>query len=501
MSKNAKIILICSIIGALAIGTIIVALVLGGKDSGKEETAVETGLDFFGGKKAEATEVVGNITGQVSTSEFPERKTEAATEAKTEKKTTEKKAERSTEQTTAAKKPEGAGTGGASTSEPEVASMLAEIIKSNKTGMEKYESVFKKDSVGIADLNKDGKKDILFVTADGYDYGNVYMFEEKNGKANLLCSQEQFDVNVASGTSYTFFLTKDGTLYSTAGIGDEDWTTTLYRYDVNSDGTLTKVLLVEINDRIKADYSGYETSYEKNGETISKEDYQKLESKLVDNVSSIVLGKGGAPEKLRQALDGLPDASQKSADALKKLKKQAESGDKDKDTDKSGSAGKSKKAKLPKDLPDCFLFCSGAGAWQTSLVLKSDGTFSGSYFDMDMGDGSEKYPGGTTYISEFRGSFKNIKKLDDYTYRMELDTLVYNEGHKEEYIENNVRYIPSDPYGVAGGKTFYLYLPGKPISELSDAFLGWVFLNRDTSPKKLEKWGLYNEEMQEGFSS
>ena len=62
MSKNAKIILICSIIGALAIGTIIVALVLGGKDSGKEEAAVETGLDFFGGKKAEATEVVGNIT-------------------------------------------------------------------------------------------------------------------------------------------------------------------------------------------------------------------------------------------------------------------------------------------------------------------------------------------------------------------------------------------------------------------------------------------------------
>lgn len=252
MSKNAKIILICSIIGALAIGTIIVALVLSGKDSGKTETTAESGLDFFGGRKAETTEVTGKVTGQVSTTEDPGRKTEAVTEAKTEKKTTEKVTERTTEQTTAAKKPEE----DSKASRAKVASLLAEIIKSNKTGMEKYESVFSKASVGIADLNKDGKKDILFLTADGSDYGNVYMFEEKNGKANLLCSQEQFDVNAASGTSYSFFLTKDGTLYATTGIGDVNWTTTLYRFDVKKDGTLKKVLLVEIHDRINEDYSG-----------------------------------------------------------------------------------------------------------------------------------------------------------------------------------------------------------------------------------------------------
>ena len=93
MSKNAKIVLICSIIGALTIGAIVVALVLRGKGSGKAETSAGTEMDLFGRKK-EATEL------RDKSAEYPERKTEAVTEAKTEKAT-----ESFTEQTEASKKP------------------------------------------------------------------------------------------------------------------------------------------------------------------------------------------------------------------------------------------------------------------------------------------------------------------------------------------------------------------------------------------------------------
>lgn len=50
-------------------------------------------------------------------------------------------------------------------------------------------------------------------------------------------------------------------------------------------------------------------------------------------------------------------------------------------------------------------------------------------------------------------------------------------------------------------KQFYNYLPGKPIDELSEEFLGWVHLS-DTSLITLPSdfYGLYNQNGKEGFS-
>ncbi len=80
------------------------------------------------------------------------------------------------------------------------------------------------------------------------------------------------------------------------------------------------------------------------------------------------------------------------------------------------------------DLADWyFYFGSGVGAWSTELRIGSDGSFTGSYHDADMGDIGEGYPGGTYYFCGFEGSFKDLERVDRYTYKMKRDTLTYQE--------------------------------------------------------------------------
>ena len=92
-----------------------------------------------------------------------------------------------------------------------------------------------------------------------------------------------------------------------------------------------------------------------------------------------------------------------------------------------------------------------------------------------MGDIGDGYPNGTVYVSNFTGKFTNIKKIDDYTYEMELEECTTANTIGTEEIEDGIRYVYSEPYGISGGETFYLYLPGKPISELSEGFIGWAY--------------------------
>lgn len=143
-----------------------------------------------------------------------------------------------------------------------------------------------------------------------------------------------------------------------------------------------------------------------------------------------------------------------------------------------------------------FMFSSGAGGWSTMLEVKADGSFSGLYSDSDMGDTGDDYPNGTVYQSEFTGTFKNITKVDDNTYKMELGDYktVKENGTKE--IKDDIKYVYTEPYGIEGGKTFYLYTDKKPKSEVTEDFLSWTWLEmKDT----LGVYAIYNEDMQEGF--
>ena len=149
-----------------------------------------------------------------------------------------------------------------------------------------------------------------------------------------------------------------------------------------------------------------------------------------------------------------------------------------------------------------FTFSSGAGAWRTMLILNADGTFSGTFLDSDMGDADESYPNGTAHICEFSGKFEGIEKVNDYSYKMTLTTLETAAQSGDEWIEEGVRYIASEPYGLNCGAEFMLYLPETPLDALSEDFLSWWphrFDQSENPSDMLNCYGIMNVEKGYGF--
>ena len=148
--------------------------------------------------------------------------------------------------------------------------------------------------------------------------------------------------------------------------------------------------------------------------------------------------------------------------------------------------------KLPIESSKTFIYTSGAGGWATNLCVDPDGSFTGHYLDSDIGDTGVDYPNGTCYLNDFSGSFGEVTKLDDNTYRMKLGIYDSQNYYDTEEIRDGTLYKYVKPYGLTGGVTFYLYMPSKPCNELPEDFLKWVNVGND---KTLGKYGLYNPDM------
>lgn len=157
-------------------------------------------------------------------------------------------------------------------------------------------------------------------------------------------------------------------------------------------------------------------------------------------------------------------------------------------------------------MPDTFCFLSGAGAWSTELYLADDGTFTGFFHDSDMGAADpQRYPNGTVYVCEFGGAFTRPQKVDDYTYSVHVQSLVYVAPEKES-VEDGVRYITSTPYGLDHADEVLIYLPGYPVKNLSEEALGWLmsagaFWDPDGRPETLPFYALNNVNEQQVFFS
>ena len=149
-----------------------------------------------------------------------------------------------------------------------------------------------------------------------------------------------------------------------------------------------------------------------------------------------------------------------------------------------------------------FYFSSGAGGWYTVLHIQEDGSFDGHYQDSDMGDIGEGYPNGTIYYSEFSGSFTEPERVDDWTYRFQIEEINYPLGSGDE-IKDGIHYCYTTAYGLDGAEDLYLYLPGKSTAELPEEYLSWISYYDPESAENegLPFYGLYNEKQQEGFSS
>lgn len=150
-----------------------------------------------------------------------------------------------------------------------------------------------------------------------------------------------------------------------------------------------------------------------------------------------------------------------------------------------------------------FCFASGAGAWATLLTIQEDGSFSGEYFDRDMGASGDAYPNGTMYQSNFSGTFTQPVRVNAYTYSMQIREISYDKEVGTEEIIDGVLYHYTEVYGLDGAEDILVYLPNAPIAELPQEFRSWVGYSDlpASSDTTLPFYALYNEKEQCGFSS
>lgn len=149
-----------------------------------------------------------------------------------------------------------------------------------------------------------------------------------------------------------------------------------------------------------------------------------------------------------------------------------------------------------------LMFASGAGSWGSMLTLQPDGSFTGEYRDSEMGTNASEYPNGTCYVSIFEGRFTDIQQISDYAWSMKLENLTTEKKVEETWIEDGVRYIASEAYGVSGGEEFILYAPGTPADELPAECRSWwpdAYPWRNGEQELLEGWGLCNVNTGQGF--
>ncbi len=159
---------------------------------------------------------------------------------------------------------------------------------------------------------------------------------------------------------------------------------------------------------------------------------------------------------------------------------------------------------LPLDLPTDFIYASGAGAWASGFTLNSNLAFAGNYHDTDMGPME-------VFYSYFNGQFSpNITQLNDYTYRLTLESIdVYGDeaypggdfvdeyGLHHIYVDRPVG-LEMDASGGGGiCMEYYLYTPEAPVATMNETFFAtrpWL-RNRTT----LDCYGLENAATHQGF--
>lgn len=152
-------------------------------------------------------------------------------------------------------------------------------------------------------------------------------------------------------------------------------------------------------------------------------------------------------------------------------------------------------------LPENFTFSSGAGAWGTFLSIAPDGSFTGDYFDGNMGETGDGYPNGTTYICSFSGQLSAPVQVNDYTWSTHMLELNTDGTPGDVSYEDGVRYINSEAYGISGADEILIYCPNAPVAELPEEFTTWVYWDLSSaSGDTLNFYGLYNVNGQAGFS-
>ena len=147
-------------------------------------------------------------------------------------------------------------------------------------------------------------------------------------------------------------------------------------------------------------------------------------------------------------------------------------------------------------MPETFSYLIGVGNWATDFTIESkEGAFSGEYYDLNMGEDGDEYPGGTMYRSRFKGEFTKPEKLDEYTYTMRINKIETEEPENLEYIENEMKIVTTPPYGLMYAEEIYIYLPGTFIYDMPEYVRDWIYVDELNDDYLSEnQWVIYSPE-------
>lgn len=150
-------------------------------------------------------------------------------------------------------------------------------------------------------------------------------------------------------------------------------------------------------------------------------------------------------------------------------------------------------------------FMSGVGAWETMMEIKPDGTFTGEFYDMNMGETGEGYDNGTIYECRFSGMLSAPEEKDDKTYTAKAVKVEYDRSDfdgKDSYIDaEGIKHIASDSYGIGEGDEIIIYAPETRLNETTEDFQQWVYWEFYGQPENIEigQYGIYNETAETAF--
>lgn len=348
--------------------------------------------------------------------------------------------------------------------------------------------------IAIEDVTGDDIPELIYIEntqtqGDGHTMTaalSIYTCED--GKVRQIYYLDSWDIQVAGGAAYSLFkIEGDSRLYDCNGMADSFSDEIVSRLDVQEDGMLkaTQILNRHIDYE---DENG--THCEADGQGITQEEFQTKLDALTGKITKVLMYNSVRDDTMAANMKKAEQAYMTYDEAIAFLSDGKQSQD---------TAGAD--AKLPFTEAQEFVFCSGVGGWETYLTINPDGTFTGQYHDSNLGESGDGYDS-TVYISTFHGRFKDIRKKDDLTYTMKLDTLETEET-QDTWIEEQdgvrVLYIASPPYGMDGGTNFELYLPGTQKSNLPDDYISWIGLALGDRTS-LPGYGVRNVEGACGFS-
>lgn len=365
--------------------------------------------------------------------------------------------------------------------------------------------------VAFADVYGDETPELLFMRGTAGENGQYYY------QANLVvCTYEDetvktlyddhLDVAVAGGTCCCVFAGKDKTLYIYDSIGDEGVDYYYHRLAA-SGSTLAPAENISHSSYPTEDYSSMEDTYYIEETEVPHEEYEKIKSAWYDNTDKILLSSANDDEFLVGLHREQGSEALTYDEAIAKLNELLPSGSPVTDSSSNSAAPAEMTAESIFGALNGkeFGFASGVGGWSSELTFANDGIFMGSFHDSDMGDTGDGYPNGTIYVSDFSGRFEIANVINDHSVTLRLVESGTSEPVGNEWIDDQIRYVASDPYGIAGGDEFILYFPGTPMSELTDDGRQWYQMPRALSdselPQTLPCYGLYNVNEANAFFS